>query len=187
MKTKLKALILVFIAFSCDAQRDKQLSEQSNWELIGDSEWSFENDQITGKSDNTIGFILTKDTFKNFELELDFQPDETINSGIFIRCQSQEPSASVCYEINIWDLNPNQDYRTGGIVNKFSPLAKVNTIGQWNHCKILAQDNSLVVWINDTKVMEATDSDHAQGRLALQSRGKGQIAFKNISITALDN
>ncbi len=186
MKIKLKALVLVFIVFSCGTQKDKQVLGQTKWEVLGDSEWSFDNGQITGKSDDTIGFILTKDKFKNFELELDFKPDETINSGIFIRCESQKPSASDCYEINIWDLNPNQDYRTGGIVNKFSPLKKVNTIGKWNHCIIKVQDNTLVVWMNGIKVMEVTDSDHAQGRIALQSRGEGQIAFKNLTIAALD-
>lgn len=186
MKIKFKVLVLACIAFSCGTKNNKELSNQSNWKVIGDAEWTFENNQITGKSDNTIGFVITKESFKDYELELDFKPSETINSGIFIRCESQEPSASECYEINVWDLNPNQDYRTGGIVNKFSPLEKVNTIEKWNHCKIKAQGNTLTVWMNDIKVMEATDGDHAQGRLALQSRGEGQIAFKNITITPLN-
>jgi len=53
------------------------------------------------------GFIMTKDVYKDFILELEFHLDKTINSGVFICCKNYELSHDDCYEINIWDENPN--------------------------------------------------------------------------------
>lgn len=183
---RLAFLLLMFLQ-SCKSSKDSNKLGSHNWKIIGDSEWVFDEGQILGKSrDGSIGFILTMDEFKDFVLELEFYPDSIINSGIFIRCDGKNPSAADCYEVNIWDLNPNQDYRTGGIVNKFSRLEPVETINKWNHCKIMAKANHLKVWINGVLTLDVNDRDHTEGYIALQSRGEGKIAFKNITIKEID-
>lgn len=174
------------LGLSCKTKNAYE-ANPTNWNIIGDSEWVFDQSQIVGNShDGSIGFIVTKDEFKDFVLEMDFMPDTTINSGVFIRCESKDPSAADCYEINIWDLNPTQEYRTGGIVNKFSPLKTVETINRWNHCKITAKNNHLKIWINGVKTMDVMDSDHTMGYIALQARGEGKIIFKKIKIQGLN-
>jgi len=93
------------------------------------------DNELTGILDSGAGFVITKNTFKNFVLTLEFNPDSTINSGVFVRCKDQQMSFSNCYEINIWDLHPDQDNRTGAVVARVIPSTKVETLANGIHTK----------------------------------------------------
>jgi hypothetical protein len=136
MNPQLLIFIAFFTAISC--QNSEILFEENgtDWIEEGDANWNFSNNELIGEVSDEVGFIMTQNTYKDFVLELEFKPDSTINSGIFIRCKNFEISAEDCYEVNIWDLHPNQDFRTGAIVAKFKPLAIVETIDKWNTYKI---------------------------------------------------
>lgn len=180
--------IALFGIISCKNAQPLFEETSGEWLQIGDAEWQFDADQVIGTGPGPAdqdGFIATKKRYGDFILEMDFNPDSTINSGVFLRCEKDEPSATDCYEINIWDSNPNQDYRTGGIVTKFSPTAKVETINKWNTYKIKCENNHIQVWIDGISVMDVTDEDLKQGYICLQARGKGTIKFRDIKIREL--
>tara|TARA_Y100000385_G_scaffold289799_1_gene360419 strand:- start:4415 stop:4978 length:564 start_codon:yes stop_codon:yes gene_type:complete len=156
-----------------------------NWQIGGDAGWQFDQSEIIGESDGGAGFIMTSDSYDDFILELDFRPDNSVNSGVFIRCENHEMSPISCYEINIWDNHSNQDFRTGAVVMKSKPLAKVNTTNKWNTYKIKAKGSSIQAWINNTKVADITDQDRPSGFIGLQAAENGIVKFKNVKIKVL--
>lgn len=125
---------------------------------------------------------MTNDRYRNFELELEFFPDSSINSGVFVRCMNKELSNIDCYEMNIWDLHPDQKSRTGAIVTRASPLAIVATLGQWNTYKIICRDNRIQTWINGIQVADLEDTDLIEGAIALQAAEVGTVKFRNVAL-----
>ncbi len=157
-----------------------------DWIMRGDAQWMSDKDLITAKLTEGAGFLMTKNSYKDFVLELEFKPDSTINSGVFIRCSQQSLSHEDCYEINIWDEHPVQEWRTGAIVGRASPVNSVSTIGKWNSYKIECADQKISAWINDTLTVELTDSDLDEGFIAIQAAESGVISFRKIRITVID-
>ena len=55
------------------------------------------------------GFLVTKETYANFELRVEFWVDEGANSGVYMRCQDgTQITDKTCYEANIFDKRPDQ-------------------------------------------------------------------------------
>lgn len=182
-------LILFLCAVSClDKTATENLFQENgtDWTTEGDAQWRFENNELIGSLSEGAGFVMTKASYDDFILELEFHPDSTINSGVYIRCKNREISATDCYENNIWDLHPKQENRTGAIVNKFPPLKKLETLNKWNTYKIKNQKDHLQAWINDVLVVDLKDQDLKTGPIALQAAVKGEIKFRNVNITKLE-
>ena len=159
---------------------------KKDWEIIGDAHWAFEDEELRGATEDGTGFVMTSQTYDNFTLELEFNADSTINSGVFIRCSSSDINPTDCYELNIWDLHPNQDFRTGALITKTKPLAYVETINKWNTYKIKAENSHLQVWINDIMTVDTTDEELTTGHIALQANGTGVVKFRNVTITDIN-
>lgn len=182
--------ILCILMFSCTANHSTEEQEQvtlfgensSDWVEGGDANWDFSNGELIGTADSTVGFVMTKSVYNNFELTLDFKPDSTINSGIFIRCDSLDISATDCYEINIWDLNPNQDYRTGAIVLRTEPLSFVETLNKWNTYKILVDEDHIQIWVDGVLTTDFHNNELKEGHIGLQASGTGNIQFRNVRL-----
>jgi hypothetical protein len=195
--SELKPLFLVIGAVvfslgptSCNTQEASSgtrlfQKDADTWFEEGDAIWTFDDDELIGNSESGNGFVMTKDTYKNFVLELEFHPDDTINSGVFIRCGGHLINGETCYEINIWDKRPEQDYRTASIVGFAEPLAYIETMGRWNSYKIQCEGDHLQVWLNDTLTVDHHDSSFIEGHIGLQAHGKGEITFRNVKITSL--
>ena len=188
MKNQLYLLFvgISLILHSCSKKEQLFQENADNWFEKGDATWSFEKGELIGTSEDGSGFVMTHKSYKDFILELEFYPDSTINSGVFLRCQDPNIDAADCHEINIWDLHPNQDFRTGSVVTKFVPLVKVNTLNQWNNYKIKNQGDHVQVWVNDTLTADLKDNSLEKGFLGLQAAGQGMIKFRNITVESLD-
>jgi len=157
-----------------------------DWSESGVAEWTFENGEIIGESQDSAGFLITKEAYENFVLELEFYPDSTVNSGVFIRCESDSMNAETCDEINIWDLHPNQENRTGAVVTKAEPLTKVSTLNQWNTYRIRSEGEQVQAWINDTMTVDHRETELTAGLIGLQAGGEGTIKFRNVQLTPLE-
>ncbi len=185
----ISVMILLIFMVSCfeTAQEWNVLFSEDgdDWVANGDAEWKFVNGELVGSLDNGAGFVMTRNSYANFILELEFKPDSTINSGIFIRCKENTISNVDCYEINIWDLHPNQDSRTGAVVTRAKPLKKIETLNKWNTYKIKNYKDHLQVWINDVKLIDIKDNDVTEGPIALQAAESGKILFRNVLLTHL--
>lgn len=177
--------LIALLHVSCDNSKILFQENTTDWFEKGDASWSFSNDELIGKIKDGAGYLITKESYKNFTLELEFNPDSTINSGVFLRCRNNDISPINCYEVNIWDLHPNQDYRTGAIVLKSNPLAIVETIDKWNTYKIKIEKDHIKVWINGILTTDIKDKTFPEGYVGLQAKGTGEVKFRNIKITKM--
>jgi len=184
---KFNLLIFTFLILNTACQHANSLFQKdaNDWNIVGDANWKYSGNELVATVENGQGFVITNQRYSDFILELDFNPDSTINSGIFIRCRNQEINPIDCYEVNIWDLHPNQDYRTGAIVMKSVPLASVETNYRWNTYKIRAEKDNIKVWINDILTADLLDSSRLDGFIGLQATGTGEIKFRNMKIKPL--
>ena len=86
-----------------------------NFDQEGNANWRVMEDGIGASLGN--GYLVTKESYKDFRIVAEVWTDEAANSGIFIRCQDPEDiGADSCYEVNVFDTRPGQEYATGGIV-----------------------------------------------------------------------
>ena len=166
-----------------------------NFNKIGDANWRIEDG--TAVADKGNGFLVTKNEYGDFQLRVEFWVGPDANSGIFIRSTDpQKLTATNAYEVNIWDDRPEKDYATGAIVGvaKVDPMPK--SVGQWNTYEITAKGDTFTVVLNGKKTVEAQDSKHANGRIALQhglgnkdaagvANDKGVVKFRKVEIKAL--
>lgn len=184
----LSAVILLIFSFACSSnQSEKLFQENSNtWKSNGDDCWHFSDNELIGEAKNQESYLITKQQFKDFQLNLEFKPDSTINTGVFIRCSNEDVNPKNCYELNIWDLHPDQTNRTGAIVARVNPRVVVSTIDKWNTYRIKAVNNHIQVWINDTLTINAKDNALSKGYIGLQAKATGKVSFRNISIETID-
>ena len=155
-------------------------SSLDGWTPLGTANWELADGAV--QADSGSGFLVTEASYADFELTLEFWVDAPANSGIFIRCSDPKTIRDTnSYEVNIYDTRPNQDYRTGGIVNVASPTSVINAGGQWNTYEIVAQDQRLTVTLNGTRTVEVEDGEFTDGPIALQY-GAGIVKFRNVRI-----
>ena len=164
-------------------------SLDDHWNKIGEANWKMEDGAAVATKGT--GYLVSKQPYGDFQLRAEFWADEDTNSGIFIRCSDPEKIAgATCYEVNIYDKRPEPAYGTGAIVNvgKVEPMPKA--AGKWNTYEITAQGPHLVVVLNGVKTVDAQDSKHAKGVIALQEganadKKEGVIKFRKIEIKPL--
>ncbi|MEE2791645.1 MAG: DUF1080 domain-containing protein [Acidobacteriota bacterium] len=158
-------------------------STLDGWNPIGDANWELVDGAV--QADSGSGFLVTPESYGDFELTLQYWVDEPANSGIFIRCADPETVTDTnSYEVNIYDTRADQTYRTGGIVHLAAPASVVNSPGQWNTYEIVAQGPRLRVWLNGAQMIDVEDSQFADGPIALQY-GLGVVKFRNVMIRGL--
>ena len=139
-------------------------------------------DKLDGKD---IAYLVSKNSYKDFQIRAEFWVSDDANSGIFIRCEQPKSIGSkTCYEVNIFDQRPDPSYGTGAIVDvaKVDPMPKAG--GKWNTFEITAQGPHFVVVLNGQKTVDAEDSKHSSGAIALQY-GQGVVKFRKVQIKPL--
>jgi hypothetical protein len=148
--------------------------------------------------DHTGGLIGTEKKFSDFEIELEFQADYPVDTGLFLRTRED----GMGYQITI-------DYRDQGFVGSLYAPAAGNFLVQyadwqkaykkegWNklRARIEGQPAHLTAWLNDVKTIDFTDTKARyprEGYIGLQVHGgegawgdKSKARFKNIKIKEL--
>jgi len=158
------------------------------WEATEGSIWEIDGVELKPDINAKTGMLYTREKYSNYRLNLEFMPDAEVNSGIFVQCPDfTDINANTCYEANIWDQHPNQQFRTGAVVARFfPPLAQVQTIGKWNRYEIAVEGPLLKAWVNGVLTAELKDGDLSEGHIALQWFGPGPIRFRNIRLQLND-
>jgi len=157
------------------------------WYLIGDADWKLEDGMVMAdrKIGKENGFVVTKKSYSNFQLKVEFWASHDANSGIFFRClDGRTISDSRCYEANIFDQRSDPAFGTGAIV-KFAhvdPMPKAG--GKWNTYEITADGPKLTVVLNGVTTVELTNKKYKSGPIALQY-GRGVVKFRKVEIREL--
>jgi hypothetical protein len=157
-----------------------------NFERVGDSNWTAAEGAIQAdKRGKDTGFLVTKNSYGNFQMLVEFWSSPDANSGIFIRCANPKTiTDKSCYEANIFDQRPDPSFATGGIVHHGKVIKPMKAAGQWNTMDVTAYGSIIVVELNGVKTAEIDHDQFARGPIALQ-HGAGVIKFRKVQIKPL--
>jgi len=170
--------------------------------------WSLKDGVLVCKGE-PLGYLYTKQQFKNFKLTLQWRwapGKEPGNSGVLLRiagdavtflpkcAEAQLKSGSAG---DIWGFYGFQlkgdaarlrevknHEQLGNFVGVGLIKANEKEPGQWNTYEITFNQGQLTLAVNGEKVNEATDCDVLAGALGLQSEG-GEIHFRSIQVTPM--
>jgi hypothetical protein len=140
-----------------------------NFNRIGDANWRADGGAIVADKGKG-GFLVTKKSYKDFQIRAEFWAEDTTNSGIFIRVtgDTSKVGSVNSYEVNIFDQRPEPAYGTGAIVN----VAKVDSMpkaaGHWNVYEITAKGSEMTIVLNGKQTAVGHDAKFVQGPFALQ-------------------
>jgi len=160
------------------------------WEGDGSANFQIANGSLMAvdKKDPkaVASYLVSKESFKDFELRAEFWVSDDANSGIYIRCTDPaHVSSKTAYEANIFDTRPEASGGTGALVDVAKVTAKYKTGGKWNNYHIIAKGSKFTLTLNGVKTVDgAEDSKFAEGRIALQF-GKGVVMFRKVQIRPL--
>jgi hypothetical protein len=148
-----------------------------NFDRVGDANWRAEGGAIVADKAANAGYLVTKNSYKDFQIRAEFWADHGTNSGIFMRMQDrQKIGAANSYEVNIYDQRPGQEYSTAAIVD-FAKVAVPSTHkagGKWNTFLITAKGSQLTVEFNGTRTVDIQNGKFAQGPFSLQFGNHGK-------------
>jgi hypothetical protein len=165
-------------------------STLGNWNRIGDANWRVEDGAVVADKGKG-GYLVSKNSYRDFQIRAEFWAADNTNSGIFVRASDpQKIGSATSYEVNIYDQRPDPSYGTGAIVDvaKVSPMPKAG--GKWNTYLITAKGTSLVVELNGVQTVNVNDNKHASGPVALQygalpKTAGGPIKWRKVQIRPL--
>jgi hypothetical protein len=158
-----------------------------NWTRVGDANWRAVDGAIQAdkKTDKASSFLLSKNSYTDFQIRAEFWVSDDANSGIYMRCADpMNLTDKTCYEANIYDQRPDPTYGTGAVVHiaAVSPMPKAG--GKWNTFDITVKGTRLTVTLNGVRTADVQDSKLASGPIALQYAG-GVVKFRKVQIKPL--
>ncbi|HET9985602.1 MAG TPA: DUF1080 domain-containing protein [Longimicrobiales bacterium] len=155
--------------------------------------------------------LVTRDTFRDFELELEWKISPGGNSGIIYRVGEDEaytwrtgPEMQVLDNERAEDNHP-ASHRAGALYDLYAPSEEtVRPAGEWNHVRIVVRDGGVEHWLNGKRIVAyQLGSDDwkahvqaskfrtmpafgtvADGHIALQDHGAA-VWYRNIRIRRL--
>lgn len=164
-----------------------------NFTAIGDANWRAEEGAIVADKAKVASYLISKESYKDFQIRAEFWADHTTNSGIFIRLSNtKEVTSANSYEVNIFDQRPDPLYGTAAIVDVAKvaqPMPKAG--GKWNTFLITAKGPRMIVEFNGVQTVDVEHSKFASGPFALQfgngakDAPGGAIKWRKVEIRAL--
>ena len=209
-KTNLSTLmlLLILLASSCKQQSMEIFNgkDLSNWEFVLENDAApanevyTVNDGVITITGEPLGYMYTKEKYRNYTLELEYRwAENASNSGIFVLIEDPKnpfPNGIECQlkaeqagdfvllggsDLNEYTLPEGATERPAfPVIDKLEESSEKPT-GEWNKAKIVVLDGDITVYINDVLQNRAT-SNVMEGHIGLQSEGEA-IQFKNIVIS----
>ncbi len=147
-----------------------------NFDRLGDANWRAEAGAIVADKGTVSSHLVSKDSYRDFEIVAEFWADTKTNSGIFLRAADpKKVGADNAYEVNIYDQRPGQEYATGAIVDFAKVPVPIVYLagdgkggGKWNTLRISAKGSNFAVDLNGVRTAALQDSKYAAGPFTLQ-------------------
>jgi hypothetical protein len=193
------SLLAALAGFGCGS-----MSSGSGWVTLIDGDKGMDNWSVSGSAGNWraeggaiqadklvsgkgASVLVSKQSFRDFELVVEFWAGDDTNSGVYLRAPNpnQVNTASGAYEVQIWDKNPNPKYATGSLVNvsEVQPIHKA--ANKWNTFEVVAKGTQITVKMNGVVTASIQDAKNTQeGRFGLQFNG-GPIKFRKLAVKPL--
>ena len=187
------ALLFISIASGCAyGLRDGWVTlfdgrNLDEWTRLGGANWAVVDGAVQADSSTSKGasFLVSRQSYKDFDLRVEFWVNDAANSGIFFRCADRNNVTDRnCYEANIFDRRPDPSYGTGAIVHRavVNPMPKAG--GRWNVYEITAIGPEVTVKLNGAVTVHMRDPELKEGPIALQY-GSGVVKFRKVEIQPL--
>lgn len=148
--------------------------------------------------------LWTEQSFKDFEVEMEFRCGDNIDSGVFLRTEKQQiqigVSGSLKRDMTCSPYIPGHGYPVEAEEAKGTKGVKgLLKFEEWNTLKIRAVGPQYTVWLNGTQVLDFNGETFetkgkkkrpevpAEGPIGLQLHGNKvmKIAFRNLSVKEL--
>jgi len=158
-----------------------QSGDQANWRIVDGAVQA-------DKGGKGSSHLVSKESYKDFQLKAEFWADHNTNSGIFIRIQNpKEIGAKNSYEVNIFDQSPNAGFGTGGVPNFAKADPNIKAGGKWNTYLITAKGSSITIVLNGVQTAVINDASFGSGPFSLQyaSTPGGAIKWRKVEIRPL--
>ena len=157
-----------------------------NFNIVGDANWSAEYNAIQATEGSGASWLVSKESYSDFSLRVEFWASDDSNSGIYMRCEdANRITDRTCYEANVFDQRGDPSFGTGAIVH-IAPVDEPRpTAGnKWNVFVITLDGDHLVVELNGKRTVDVRDDLLASGPIALQW-GRGALRFRKVVIKEL--
>ena len=157
------------------------------WDRVGESNWHVEDgavvaDKMAGKE---AGYLVSKNSYKNFVVRVEFWPSDNANSGIYFRClDPKKITDRTCYEANIFDQRPDPSYGTGAITRYIEVDPMPKAADKWNTYEVTAKGRDITVVLNGQTTAKLRNGMFDEGPIALQ-HGAGAIKIRKVEIKPL--
>ena len=154
-----------------------------NWDRTGNANWRVVDGVI--EADMPRGFLLTRESYDDFELRAEIWATPESNGGVLFRITNpKDPGIENGYELNINDKRADQSGRTGAIVNVAKPLVQVDSGNRWTTIEITAKGSHLTARLNGVVTADVDDAKYPRGPVSLQAAG-GIVRYRNVQIRRL--
>ena len=190
-------LVFLFTPFLLKSQSVSLFNgkDLSGWEIYGTEKWYVEDGLLICESgpDAEYGYLATNNTYKDFELTLEFKQHADGNSGVFFR-SSIEGTKITGWQAEVAPPGHNtggiyESYGRGWLIKPDPEKDKALKMGEWNTMKIKAVGDKVTTWLNGQMMVEIEDAKigEAEGSIALQIHSGGgiKVLWRNINIEEL--
>lgn len=128
--------------------------------------------------------IITRDKYKDFELEVAWRVSPGGNSGIFYRVTEDYPAVwQSAPEMQVLDDSLHRDgldpkTSAGSLYGLIAPANKVlKPVGEYNNAKVVVMGNHVEHWLNGIKILEYELGSAELQRLIAESKFKDFSGF----------
>ncbi len=193
--------ILLFLLFPgfIFAQKSKSVSlfngrNLDGWVVYGTEKWYVEDGLLVCESgpDKGYGYLGTEKSYKDFELTLEFFPEDNGNSGVFFHSSIDGTKVSG-WQAEVappghFSGGIYESYKRGWLIKPDKSLDNVK-MGAWNSMKIRVLGDEATTWVNGVQMVTLKDPVFAEsdGKIALQIHDGGgiKVKWKNLKIKTL--
>ena len=168
----------------------------SGWRIHGTEKWYVQDGELVCESgpDAEYGYLATEQTFKNFDLTLEFKQEANGNSGVFFR-SSLDGTIITGWQAEV--APPDNDtggvyesYGRGWLVKPDKARDKALKMGEWNTMRVRVVEDHVQTWVNGVPMVDFKDEKigEAEGSIALQIHDGGgiKVRWRNLVIEEVD-
>lgn len=181
-------------------------------EVFPTSAWTIDGGALKTVQNVPRVDLITRDKFKDFELELEWKVSPAGNSGVIYGVQETDgPTYSTGPEMQVLDDSKHRDggnplTSSGSLYALIAPNAskQLKPVGEFNRAKLVAKNGHVEHWLNGSKVVEYDWNspevkkliegskfktmprfmENLDGHIAFQHHGE-EVWFRNIRIRRL--
>lgn len=161
----------------------------SQWHLAENNQFEMRDGILVNQQ--TGGHLITRDTFHDFKISLEFNIPEGSNSGLYLRGR---------YEVQIMDSYKMEPSSTtaGGVYGFIKPVVNASKpAGDWQKMEVTLVGRLVTVVLNGKEIIcnrpipgptgGALDSNEAEPGPIMIQGDHGEVSFRNVVITPAKN